>query len=205
MRKSLWVMLCLVFSIFSLMTASGVYAIWRFSEESAATAKADVDVFLSEFEYAPEELLPGGDIQATLGENHLALITKIVEDLKYGLNSDSKTVIHDTLKNPGDVIYCDQKVTGGNLKHVMLDGLPAAERLYFVITKISNTEYHTFTMKYADMLATPAGSPVKAYKTVMVKDGAGVWKATLSYVGEANVNAPGIVVKGIDPTSFKSK
>ena len=158
---------------------------------------------MSVFDFPPEAIVPGGAVEAPLGQNHLALIGMILNEVSYGLNATKKPIIHDTLENPGDVIYCSQTVQGGNLKHLMIDSVTASEQLYFVITKISDTEYHTFTFLDAD-LDYVVGTEISVYKTVMVKGENGMWTASKSYQGYAKVNRPQQVSKGIDVTSYRN-
>ena len=82
----------------------------------------------------------------------------------------------------------------------MIDSSSDTERLYFIITKISDTEYHTFTMRYEDLTTKTVGAEIEVFKTIMVKEN-GKWDATYSYRGMAKVNSPGTVSRGIDVTS----
>ena len=176
----------------------GVCATWFYASQPAASVSQSHSVSVSEFEYTPEEVIPGGDIEAPLGENHLDLITLILNDDRYGLNATQKPIIHNLLKNPGDVIYCDQNVQGGNLKHLMIDSSSATDQLGFVITKVSDTEYHAFTFCYHDVRNGEIGSNVQAYKTILEKKQDGIWYATKSYMGYAAIFSPGIVSVSID-------
>ena len=74
--------------------------------------------------------------ETELHANHVALIDLILnEDSKgYGLNINKKPIVHNYLKNPGDVIYCDLKGTSqGNLKF-MLDDNDPVNQLFFANT-----------------------------------------------------------------------
>ena len=44
------------------------------------------------------------------------------------------------MNQAGDVVYCEQNVQGGNLKHLIIDGT-AAYNLLFQIEYVSDTEY----------------------------------------------------------------
>ena len=106
-------------------------------------------------------------------------------------------IIHQELAGDGDVIYGDQNVQGGNLKHLMIDS-SAVDRLTFLIVRISATEYHTYTYVSADVSGgLPGQSRVHVYRTVMKKGDNGVWSAPASYEGYATVSAPGIVYRAI--------
>lgn len=196
--KAMIACLCL----FLLLSCSGVYATWMYAEMPLYQQQAAMPLAMNSFEYAPQDIVPGGSIDAPVGENHLALIEKILNEASYGLNATKKPIIHNVLESPGDVIYCSQNVQGGNLKHLMIDGVSAANKLYFVITKISDTEYHTFTFLYSD-LNYIAGTEIPVYKTLMIKGENGVWTAPRSYRGYAKINNPKQVSKGIDVTSYR--
>lgn len=183
-------------------SVSGVFAFWQYSHLSPDAAGGGLTSGMSVFDYPPEEIVPGGETSAVVGENHLLLIKQILNEADYGLNATKKPIIHKYLKNVGDVIYCSQNVQGGNLKHLMIDGVSEAEKLYFVTTKISDTEYHTFTFRYADIRDNPVGTEIEAYKTIMVKEDK--WVAKISYYGAVKVNAPGVVSKGIDVNSWRT-
>lgn len=185
-------------------SVSGVFAFWQYSHLAPNIADGGITSGIKVFDYPPEEIVPGDDQSSSVGENHLLLINEIVYEASYGLNATKKPIIHNYLKNPGDVIYCSQNVQGGNLKHLMIDGVSEADKLYFVITKISDSEYHAFTMRYADITNNSVGTEIEAYKTVMLKDDAGEWAAKISYYGAIKVNAPGIVSRGVDVDSWRT-
>ena len=180
----------------------GAYAFWEYA---VLPSHSDADTFASDmgmFSYAPEQVMPGDKEASELGENHLDLVQIILYEASYGLNATKKPIIHNYLEEVGDVVYCSQHTTGGNLKHLMIDSSSETERLYFIITKISDTEYHTFTMRYEDLTTKTVGAEIEAYKTIMVKEN-GKWDATYSYRGMAKVNSPGTVSRGIDVTSWR--
>jgi len=185
------------------MSLSGVYATWRYAVLKIPTTQENLSWSMTLFEYAPEEILPGGGTEvAPMGENHYTLIEKILNEASYGLNATKKPIVHELLKKPGDVVYCNQTVQGGNLKHMLLDAAEGAEFLYFVITEISDTEYHTFTF-VEDALGGPYGSEIEVYKTIMVCGDNGIWTAPNSYKGYAKINEPLVVSRGIDVTSWR--
>lgn len=193
--------MCLVL----VMSLSGVYATWRYAVLKLPTAQENLIWSITLFEYAPEEILPGGETEvAPMGENHYSLIEKILNEASYGLNATKKPIVHELLTKPGDVVYCNQNVQGGNLKHMLLDAAEGAESLYFVITEISDTEYHAFTF-VEDALGGPYGSEIEVYKTVMVCGDNGIWTAPNSYKGYAKINEPVVVSRGIDVTSWRQE
>ena len=195
-----------VISVVLLLTVAvpGVFAYWRYSlndpDDNVNGIVADMGIF----SYPPEEILPDDEEASDLGINHWDLIQKILHEPSYGLNATKKPIIHTYLTQPGAVVYCSQHTTGGNLKHLMIDSLSSAQALYFVITEISDTEYHTFTFTYRDATDNPVGTEIVVYKTIMVKGDDKKWSAPTSYYGYAKVNDPGDKVdKAIDVTSWR--
>ena len=139
---------------------------------------------LGEFGYAPEEVVPGGEHEATLGENHLILIDLVLNenDKGYGLNINSNVLIHQYLKN-NKVIYSNQKISGGNLKFI-LDAQNNTHGLYYCIEKVSATEYYCYTFSVTDLEKyTDTQTEIVAYRTTLLKTDS--WQATLSYIGYA--------------------
>ena len=192
----------LIISIAAMLAFPTVYAYWQYSHAPVYVEPQGVSTHMNEFYYPPAEIVPGDDNATSLGENHLLLITEIIEETDYGLNATKKPIIHNYLENPGDVIYCSQNVQGGNLKHLMIDGVEGANRLYFVVLMVSETEYHTFTMLYSDIEDNEVGTEIIAYRTVM-REVDGIWKSIYSHRGLAKVNDPGIVSKAVDVTSWR--
>ena len=195
--------IALLCAVLAILAVPSVHAYWQYSTIFPFVPGEEMNARLNTFDYPPEEILPDDDISSSLGENHLLLVTEIIEDSNYGLNATRKPIIHNYLKEPGDVIYCSQNVQGGNLKHLMIDSVSEAERLYFVVTKISDTEYHTFTMNNSDVQDKAVGTKIVAYLTVMKKSDTGEWSAAYSHRVLVSVNAPGVVSKGIDVTSWE--
>ena len=189
-------MLCVV-----CVSVSGVYATWKYTQNKIEDKQNQISLGVDEFVFTPEEVLPDEEFDQ-LGENHVELINNILNEVRYGLNSTQKDIIHKYLVNVGDIIYCDQKVEGGNLKHLMLDGANV-EHLLFLIVKVSDSEYHTYTYTENDIDKAILGTRITVYKTVMEKDANGVWDATRSYVGTAVVIDPPNVGEAIDYTTWQ--
>ena len=190
--------LCAVF-----VSIPGVLALWHFFVPPAPiTVQAEAGVAV--FDYPPEVVVPGGSTGVVAGQDHLDLLRLIVEDRTYGLNATKKTIIHDYLEDVGDVFYCGQHTSGGNMKEFFVDTNDESKLLYFVITKKSDTEYHTFTFRYVDITDNPVGTEIEVYKTIMTKEN-GVWGYTYSYRGWAKVNAPGVkwAPRGIDVKTYR--
>lgn len=161
--------------------------------------------FLPLSAFAPDEVLPDDEQATQVGENHMALIEKILnEDQKgYGLNETRKPIIHNYLNKVGDVVYCEQNVQGGNLKHVMIDELVSANQLLFQIEYVSDTEYVTYTYRAEDIDNATVGDVIPVFRTIMTKEN-GVWDASKSYEGGAAVCNPSEVGLAIDSSTYTS-
>ena len=189
--KALLIFTCLISSI---LLVESVLAVWVFpSFDQVNDVTASVAVDLVPFEYSAEEILPGGsNVAAPIGENHLLLIWYILNVDDYGLNKTKKPIIHNYLKKPGDVVYCDQQTSGGQLKHVMAEIDSNTERLYFIVTEISDTHYDCYTMRYSDITNKEIGTLVDVYRTALVygedpTTGEVCWHASTSEYGKAPV------------------
>ena len=170
-------------TLLSIFLVSGVYATWLYAGSPLDPAEQQIGLFLSEFDYSPEEILPGGENEAPeIGQDHLALIDLILNDQDYGLNSGSKTVLHDYLEDEG-VVYSNQKVSGGNLRH-LLNPTANTHNMYYCLEKVSDTVYYAYTFSI-DELSTAGGSTVEivAYRTVLEKTDK--WNAITSHYGRA--------------------
>ena len=184
------------------VTTAGAYATWKYAEYEVPNKYFSVDMGVSEegFYYPPEVVVPDND-NNSVKENHLELINIILHEASYGLNATKKPIIHEYLDENGNVIYCNQNVQGGNLKHI-LTKQTNAENVQFCITRISEAEYHTYTFSQNLLNATAYGNQIEVYKTVMVKDEDGVWSAPKSFKGVALVFDPGIVSRSIDISTW---
>ena len=177
----------LLLALLLLVSVGGVYAVWQYAEPPyPATENFDSHVGL--FDYTPEEVLPGGDSNekpVTPGANHYGLIDLILNeaDKGYGLNINQKPVLHNCLKTQR-VVYCNQKVSGGNLRQHILVEAASTHGLYYCIEKISDTEYHAYTFSMDDLEAAGSATvEIAAYKTILIKNTK--WEATTSYLGHA--------------------
>ena len=181
-KRFIPLLLCLMI-IFSF---GGVYATWQYAEASPAPTLKGVGISISEFNYPPEEILPGGEGnggEVELGENHLVLVRLIVDEAEKGYNlNNSNSIIHSLLEMD-EQMHSNQKVTGGNLKFV-LDAKNNTHKLYYSIEKASDTMYYIYTYT-VDELATKGGTDMEltVYRTTVVKTN--VWEATDSHLGYA--------------------
>ena len=197
MRMRFWV--CSI--IVSAAAVSGAYASWVYASGPMNEEAFDGGVSITEFVYNPEEVLPDDNTSTQLGENHSDLIQNILFEASYGLNATKKPIIHNLLNQAGDVIYCQQNVQGGNLKHLMIDGT-GAYSLLFQIEYVSDTEYITYTYLASDVNNSEVGAEIEVYKTVVAKAPGQHWEATLSYHGKAKVIRGSGGIRGIDASTF---
>ena len=212
--------------ILVIASISGVFGLWTYSTLPPDGVSKNVDLTLSTFTYhTPEEILPGGsgtgggdegggDIGGgdegggsvdLGGANHYRLLDAILWDLEYGLNytndGQNKPAIHNALRRDGEVMYCEQTVQPGNMKHVLIEEDDETQNLLFAIKRISSTEYHLYTMK-ADDAEQKAGVEIEVYKTILIRGENGEWKATESFKGSAITYKPDKKINGINVDTF---
>lgn len=160
-----------------------------------------VFVNFSEFEYTPEQVIPN-DGTITPGENHVALLNNVTDHIKYGLNSDKKPIVNDLLQKTHGIVYSQQNVQGGNLKHMMITD-SSMERLEFAIQYITDTEYHCYTIPSKYLTSGYIGQKVEVYQTV-IRYIDGEWVSKLCYRGKAMVTLTptSSSIISIDPATF---
>ena len=202
--KRFRIIICLIFLVLA-MVVPGVYGNWSYYIDSPVVDEANRGIILGGFYYNSQEILPDSSEDIKNKENHYLLIENILNHNKYGLNRNDKEVIHNYLGEDGNILYGQQNVSGGNLKHVLVKNT-SAENVQFVITRISATEYHAYTYKVADLNGTAMGSYLEAYKTILVygehEDGEAEWHLHGSLHGYAKAFAPKVVSKSVDITTF---
>ena len=138
---------CLLSTLFVLIIAVFVpivQATWIFTDASPNDVREDITLGMNEFYYKPEEVLPGDGEATDLHENHYNLVTNIVDHVTYGLNATSKPIVRELLEDGAGVVYSNQNVQGGNLKHMLLDSSDV-EDLMFVVEYVTATEYNAYT------------------------------------------------------------
>ena len=186
--KSLSRILLLSIVLIMSFTCLGVYATWTYNA-FIDDVETPIIPIVKEFEYRPEEVLPGDKEDTQLHENHYNLLTSIVNHVDYGLNASKKPIIRELLLKEHGVVYGDQNVSGGNLKHVLAAESSVAGGVQFAMKRISDTEYHTFTFVQSELNNTTQGNYLEVYKTVMVysadANGKVCWHAPLGYKGRA--------------------
>ena len=182
----LFMLLILVVFIASV---SGVYGVWIFSEEKVDNESDQVKLILSDFTWAPEEILP----TVTPGQNYLDLFESILNNSKAGLNSDKAVLENAVLKYKE--VHSGQNVTGGNLKHLFIT--EKSRDLDFMVEYISDNEFHLYMYEHHDTIDGLVGvTKIVAYKTIIIYENnewdaleAQLGYATLQYFNGSNVVA----------------
>ena len=190
MRKLTTLLIALV----SLLSVSGVSATWRYSNGKVSSVEGQfADVFVEEFEYKVEEVLPGDD-QNEDKKNHYDLIYRILWGEDSSVN-DGKDVILKTLRKDS-IVYCEvNNTSGGNLKKLFLEG-SYSENLRFLLVKKSETEFEAYTYDYEPVPNEVFGvTRIEVYKTT-IRYGAHVNEETGKTVTEwyADEAHPGTAV-----------
>ena len=182
-RFSAWI--CWLAVGLALLSSAFVYGAWVYYQD-AVPQSYSIYHHLGEFGYAPEEVVPGGEHEADLSENHLALIDLILneKDKGYGMNISINVLIHQYLRSQS-VVFSNQKVSGGNLKFI-LDAKNNTHGLYYCVEKVSDDLYYCYTFGLDDLeAAEESGTEIQVYRTLLEKTDK--WRATKSYVGYAKV------------------
>ena len=166
---------------------SGVFATWIYAGEPADSVQGEIELGINEFDYSPEAILPGGDndIQVEVGQNHLWLIENIVNHVSYGLNATSKPIVRELLEDGAGVVYSNQSVSGGNLKHMLVND-SSMEDLDFAVKYETDTFYTAFTFPSKYLTSSSVGATIEAYKTDIFYEN-GKWIAKTSYFGSVKV------------------
>ena len=185
-----------------LVTVGSVSASWTYAREEVPPISESLGgVSIGVFEFAPDEILPGGGmVEVPLGGNHYTLVDLVLNenDKGYGLNINNNVLIHQYLKNKS-VIYSNQKVSGGNLKFI-IDPSNNTHGLYYCIEKVSDTVYYCYTFMVSDLLTGYAsGTEIDAYRTTLTKTD--IWRATTSFLGRATVRLLTAFDESADPKS----
>ena len=194
--------LVVIISFLFFLSIGGTYATWRFADNTPHSASEEANINLMEFEFKPEEILPGGDAEeAPMGESHFKLLDLILneESKGYGLNINNNVLLHRYLRSEG-VVYSNQKVSGGNLKFI-LDAKQNTHGLYYCLEKITDTEYYCYTFSTSD-LETYAGTntEIQVYRTILLKTD--IWRGTTSAYGYAQIKSLSYLGVSADPNSI---
>lgn len=182
-----------------MLSVGGVFASWVYPVTTLEGRSLVIKP--TAFAWEGSDILPDDD-QNSIGENHLQLIDNILFEASYGLNADKKPIIHNLLNRVGDVVYAQQNVQGGNLKHLMIDNTDAFS-LLFQVEYVSNSEYNLYTYSAPLIRSAAIGERIEVFETVAKVNSEGVWQAVKSYVGTAVViDAGGGVPRAIDSSTF---
>ena len=183
------------------MFIPGVFATWNYSLFPITEEQLFISTGgLAEFYYKPEEILPGEEEDTQLHQNHYNLLQNIVNHIDYGLNATKKPIIRNLLLENHGVVYSEQNVQGGNLKHMMLN-TSDVDRLGFVVQYVSDTEFAAYTFS-STQLTSKVGSYIEVYKTQIIYEN-GKWKDVRSFTGIAIVFRPQVVPLSIDVTTWQ--
>ena len=162
---------------------SSVNAKW-FYGASLPVESISTSYKLVDFYWEGSGNLPGDEQDTEYGENHMELLQKVINDLRYGLNAEH-SILHNYLEEMGDILYSEQQVSGGNLKHLMIDGT-GAYALLFQIEFVSETEYNVYTYKQEDTEDYKIGENIEVYFTKVSKIN-GKWDGVKTEIGVAKL------------------
>ena len=176
----------LLLLIISVAFIPGVYATFKYAQTGPDDVAISIPIELVEFYYKPEEVLPSGGNATQLHENHFNLVKNIVDHIDYGLNATKKPLIRKLLEDGAGVVYSNQNVSGGNLKHMMLDSSDV-ENLMFAVEYVSDTEYNAYTFSGNDADYDTLDQYITVYKTQIIKGENNKWVAERSFMGKAQV------------------
>ena len=178
MKSAYKFMMMLIFMVIA-ASMTGVYGVWIFSNEKTAEEKDNVTLKISEFTWAPEEILPTDNP----GENYLVLFESILNNSKGGLNSSKDTLEKAVLENL--LVHSSQNVSGGNLKHLFTTS--ESKELDFLVKYISDTEFHLFMYEHQATISGLVGvTNIVVYKTIVVYENK-EWIGQQSKVGYAKL------------------
>ena len=157
----------------------GTYATWYFAEDPASSTNDPVNITLSEFVWAPEEILP----TVTPGQNYLDLHAAILNNNKSGLNS-SKGALEDAIIEKG-LLHSSHNLQGGNIKHLFITA--ASRELDFFIQYVSDTKFHLYMYKKEDTTNGAVGvTEIQVYMSILTKENE-KWEGKESQVGYATL------------------
>ncbi len=195
-------LLAILLLTISIALIPGSFASWKYAGTILEEQDSNLSMLMDEFYYTPEEVLPGDDGATELHQNHYNLVTNIVDHIDYGLNASKKPIIRKLLEDGEGVVYSNQNVSGGNLKHMLLDSSDV-EKLMFAVEYGTDTEYYAYTFSSQYVTSDYVGKYIAVYKTIMVKNENGKWIATTSFVGQAKVFRTPVSVLSIDVKTWE--
>ena len=204
MRVITKLLIC-VLAISLLSGVGGAFAVWKYFS-MPKSASSQIPIYLSAFEYKPQEVLPDRE---SIGESHINLIESILNNSKVGLNKDKKNALYNECVERGEngreyVLYNWETIQGNNIKHAFETS--DMEALEFALQYLPETdEFLVYTCKDddlddAEILGT---TKINTYRTRLQKNSSGKWIASGSAEGYATVvTAPGSSRRVIDHNSW---
>lgn len=219
-----------VLLLLMLVSTSGVYATWQYSNLSPAAKELDFSIRLGEFNWAGSGDLPTDD---AIGENHIALIDQIINHPEHGLNK-SNSYLNKQIESrqDGGIGWSGGRDTLGSMAVTQSQELTeifglAASNLEFLIQFKSSTEYYIFTTseelgergeinfwgnnsKPGNPTVPIGGNISVIYRTRVVKTN-GTWAAVETQAGyaksawyeESRRNANATQIPSFDPDTFQ--
>lgn len=191
-------LLVLIMACSMLFSVGGVFATWQFAEEKPDIINKSQGLHLSEFVWAPEEILP----DVTPGQNYLDLYQSILENVKGGLNSSKDTLEDAVLRDENGLLHSSQNVQGGNLSHLFITN--ATRELDFIVQYVTDSEFWVYMYKNADAETGSTGvTQIAVYKTIFIKSN-NVWEGKETQYGFATVQFfPDTNILAIDVDTWK--
>lgn len=173
----------------------GVYATWKYAEQSPADAKTEQNVTLSDFVWEPEEILP----TVTPGQNFLDLHMSILNNVKNGLNSSKDALEKAVVKE--EVLHSSHNLQGGNIKHLFIN--EECRELDFLIQYVSGEEFHLYMYKENDTKTGAVGATeISVYKSILIKEN-NTWYGKEAQFGYAKIQyLPNSSILAIDIISW---
>ena len=176
MKKSLILISALFSAIIFFTSVGATYATWFFAEEPCSDTKTSQGLILSEFVWAPEEILP-----VTPGQNYLDLHYSILNNNKNGLNSSKDALEKAVIKEA--ILHSSDNIQGGNLKHLFIT--EATRELEFLVEYISQTEFHLYMYNKSDVQDGAVGiTKIQVYMSILTKEN-DEWYSNESQLGYA--------------------
>ena len=195
--------LSLVMLILVSLTVGGVFATWKYSNLGTNPSYIDIPLKLGEFNWAGSGNLPTDD---AIGEDHIALIEKIINHPEHGLNT-SRSYLNEQIEDrqDGGLGWSSGRDTLGSMAVTQSEELTEifgldANNLEFLIQFKSSSEYYIYTtgvelgtrgelnwlgpsLSKPGKPTTPLGERIyPIYQTKVVKQN-GKWAAVETKVG----------------------
>jgi hypothetical protein len=198
----------------------GVYASWIYMEGSASEGKGNPLIYIEEFEWKPEEVLPDEPEADEKLTSHLDLVKEIVSGSGIGLNTSNSYLNQEIARRKkGTWLFVPKRDTLGSMAvrqdeklndQFKLDQRSMSFLIYF--PNYNDTEYYIYTWDKSVQTAVD-GTVIPVYRTV-VKKVNGRWDdvnwtcmkgyATAAYYEESRNDADYSKLLSIEPDSWQS-